>query len=116
MILPRKGDEFEVVSTVADARELSPWCLAKLGESLPEGTFKLAEGEPGTAAPGWLLAQHRFDAYRAKKSEEPDRGPGVLVTGDRAKVDAAIREAEAVALVRDLVNTPAGDLGPAELE
>ena len=116
VILPRKGDEFEVVSTVADARELSPWCLAKLGESLPEGTYKLAEGEPGPAALGWLLAQHRFDAYRAKRSEEPDRGPRVLVTGEPAKIDAAIREAEAVALVRDLVNTPAGDLGPAELE
>src|SRR5215207_10767968 len=116
VILPRKGDQFEVVSAVADAHELSPWCLAKLGESLPEGAYKLAAREPGPAALGWLLAQHRFDAYRAKKSEEPDRGPRVLVTGEPAKIDAAVREAEAVALVRDLVNTPAGDLGPAELE
>ena len=116
VILPRKGDEFEVVSAVADARELSPWCLAKLGESLPEGTYKLADGEPGPAALGWLLAQHRFDAYRAKKTDEPDRGPRVLVTGEPAKIDPIVREAKAVALVRDLVNTPAGDLGPAELE
>ena len=42
VILPRKGDEFEVVSAVADARELSQWCLGKLGESLPEGAYKLA--------------------------------------------------------------------------
>ena len=116
VILPRKGDEFEVVSAVVDARELSPWCLAKLGESLPEGTYKLADGEPGPAALGWLLAQHTFDAYRARKTDEPDQGPRVVVTGAPAKIDPIVREAMAVALVRDLVNTPAGDLGPGALE
>jgi leucyl aminopeptidase len=114
VVLPRKGDEFEVVSAVADVKSLSPWCLAKLGESLPEGTYKLATGEPGQAALGWLLAQHRFDDYRSKKEDE--RGPRVLVTGEPARIDSTVRLAEAVALVRDLVNTPAGDLGPAELE
>jgi leucyl aminopeptidase len=113
-LLPR-GSEFEVVSTVKNAAELSPWCLAKLGESLPEGTYKLAHGEPGPAALGWLLAQHRFDHYRSKK-DEPEPGPRVLVTGDPARIDPAVRFAQATALVRDLVNTPAGDLGPAELE
>jgi len=66
VILPR-GGEFEVVSAVKNTTELSPWCLAKLGESLPEGSYKLAAGEPGNAALGWLLAQHRFDQYRSKK-------------------------------------------------
>ena len=64
---------------------------------------------------GWLLGQHRFDAYRAKP-EEPEPGPRVLVTTEAAEIDAAVRLAEATALVRDLVNTPAGDLGPANLE
>jgi len=114
VLLPRGRDEFEVVSAVADAKSLSPWCLAKLGESLPEGTYKLAAGEPGQAALGWLLAQHRFDIYR--KAEEPERGPRVLVTGEPAKIEPAIRQAEATVLVRELVNTPAADLGPAELE
>jgi leucyl aminopeptidase len=114
VLLPR-GNAFEVVSAVKNAAKLSPWCLAKLSESLPEGTFKLAEGEPGQAALGWLLAQHRFDAYLSKK-DEPEPGPRVLVTGEPARIDEAVRLAEATALVRDLVNTPAGDLGPAELE
>lgn len=114
-ILPRKSDEFEVVSAVADVKSLSPWCLAKLGESLPEGTYKLVSGEPGQAALGWLLAQHRLDAYRSKK-DAPERGPRILVTGEPARIEPAIRQAEAVSLVRDLVDTPAGDLGPAELE
>lgn len=114
VILPR-GGEFEVVSAVKNAADLSPWCLAKLAESLPEGTYKLAGGEPGKATLGWLLGQYRFDAYRSKK-DEPERGPRVLLTGEAARIDAAVRQAEATALVRNLVDTPAGDLGPAELE
>jgi len=113
-LLPRGGD-FEVVSAVKDARELSPWCLAKLAESLPEGAYKLAQGEPGKAALGWLLGQHRFDEYRSN-IDEPERGPRLLVTADAAMIDAVVRLAGATALVRDLVNTPAANLGPAELE
>ena len=115
VILPRGGAGFEVVSAVADAADLSPWCLSRLSESLPEGSYKLAQGEPGPAALGWLLAQHRFDAFRSKK-EEAERGPRVLVTGEPARIETMVRLAVAVALVRDLVNTPAGDLGPAQLE
>jgi leucyl aminopeptidase len=113
-ILPN-GGEFEVVGAVKNAAELSPWCLPTLAEKLPEGTYKLAHGEPRFAALGWLLAQHRFDAYRAKKNDA-ERGARVLVTGEAAKIEAIVRQAQATALVRDLVNTPAADLGPAELE
>ena len=113
-ILPRGGD-FEVVSAVRNDAELTPWCLAALAEKLPNGTYKLAKGEPGDAALGWLLAQHRFDSYRSKK-KEAERGPRVLVTGEAGKIDSVVRLAAATALVRDLVNTPAADMGPAELE
>jgi leucyl aminopeptidase len=114
VLLPR-GAEFEVVAAVKGRDALSPWCLAALGQKLPEGTYKLAAGEPGNAALGWLLAQHRFDAYRSV-SEVSERGPRVLVSGDAAGIEQNVRLAEATALVRDLVNTPAADLGPAELE
>ena len=114
VILPR-GADFEVVSAVRDAQALSPWCLAKLAAGLPEGAYKLAEGDIGHAGLGWLLAQHRFDRYRGK-NDEPERGPRVLVTGEPARIEATVRLAEATALVRDLVNTPAADLGPGEIE
>jgi leucyl aminopeptidase len=113
-LLPRGGD-FEVVSAVRNIDSLSPWCLARLAESLPEGTYKLARDDPGKATLGWLLGQHRFDAYRSKK-ESPERGPRVLVTSEAAKIDSVVRLAEATALVRDLVDTPAADLGPQDLE
>ncbi len=113
VILPR-GGEFEVVGAVADTAKLSPWCLAKLAATLPAGTYRLAEGAPGKAALGWLLAQHRFDGYRDKPGEET--GERVLVTSEASAVEPMIRLAQATALVRDLVNMPAIDLGPAELE
>src|SRR5260221_7064193 len=53
-LLPR-GPEFEVVSAVKPAHYFSPWCLAALAESLPEGTYILASVEPGTAAHGSML-------------------------------------------------------------
>jgi leucyl aminopeptidase len=112
-LLPRGGD-FEVVSAVKSIDALSPWCLAALAETLPEGTYKLASGEPGPAALGWMLGQHRFDEYRSK--EDAERGPRVLLTGEAAQIEGQVRLADATALVRDLVNTPAGDLGPAEIE
>ena len=115
VILPRGGRDFEVVSTVADAAALSPWCLAKLPETLPEGSYRLADGSPGKASLGWLLAQHRFDTYR-KGNDDAERGPRVLVTDEPALIDPTVRLAEATASVRDLVNIPALQLGPAELE
>lgn len=114
VILPR-GKDFEVVAAVADVKMLSPWCLAKLPEVLAEGSYRLAEASPGKAALGWLLAQHRFDLFRSNK-DEAGQAPRVLVTDEAAQVEPTIRLAEATALVRDLVNTPALDLGPAELE
>ena len=113
VILPR-GGEFEVVSAVADAGKLSPWCLARLAETLPGGTYRLAEIAPGKASLGWLLAQHRLDKYQEKPPSE--HGERVLVTSEVSAIETMIRIAEATALVRDLVNTPTIDLGPAELE
>ncbi|HET9353503.1 MAG TPA: leucyl aminopeptidase family protein [Sphingomicrobium sp.] len=114
-ILPAaQGQEWEVVSTVANVSELSPWCLARLSEALPEGSFRLAEGDPGPATLGWLLGQHRFTAYKSKPDDQ--RGPRVLMTKEAAEIERTVRIAEAVTYVRDLVDTPAADLGPAELE
>jgi len=114
VILPAADGEYEVVSTVADAAKLSPWCLAKLGETLPEGHYRLASGAPGPAAFGWLVAQHRFDRYKSSVSDE--QGPRILLSSEASRIGQWVHLAEATALVRDLVNTPAGDMGPADLE
>ena len=110
-ILP--GDHWAAVLGVADVDALSPWCLAKAAESLPEGSYQVAGRGPGPATLGWLLGQYRFDRY---KKDKKGAGPRVLLTDEPARIDETVAVAESTALVRDLVNTPAGDLGPAELQ
>jgi leucyl aminopeptidase len=113
-ILPgERADDWSAALGVANVDELSPWCLAKAAESLPEGRYRVDGRSPGPAALGWLLGQYGFDRYRAPKEA---KGPRVLLTPEPARIDEIVRLAEATFLVRDLVNTPAGDLGPAELE
>ena len=107
------GDKWFAVGGVADPEDLSSWCLAKLAESLPAGTYRMAAGEPGPALHGWQTAQHGFTRY--KKPENPV-GPRILLTKQAGRIEPAIAEAKAVCLVRDLVNTPAEDMGPAALE
>ncbi|WP_324828215.1 leucyl aminopeptidase family protein [Qipengyuania zhejiangensis] len=107
------GDSWFAVGGVSYPENLSSWCLAKLAETLPEGTYRREGGEPGPALHGWQLGQYVFDRY--KKPERPV-GARVLLTKEVGKIDGAIAEAGAVRLVRDLVNTPAEDMGPEALE
>ena len=105
-----------LVGIDADAvpAERDSWCLAGLSESLPQGAYRLAETPPGDSATrlalGWALGSYVFTRYKPRK-----RPSAELVwpqTADRARV---LREAEAIFLGRDLINTPAGDLLPSAL-
>lgn len=113
-ILP--GDDPEkwgVVTAVANVDGLSAWCLAKLGQILPEGRYRVEGTQPGKAMFGWMSGQYRFDTYRPKA--EP-RAARVLLTSDVGAIAAVVAEMRATALVRDMVNTPAADMGPAAIE
>jgi leucyl aminopeptidase len=112
-ILPGEQAEWSAVLGVADVDALGPWCLAKAAESLPEGKYRVEGRGPGQAALGWLLGQYRFERY---KKAERKTGPRVLLSSEPARIEEIVLAAEAVALVRDLVNLPASDLGPAEME
>ena len=95
------------------ARGRDPLAAGKLATTLPEGTYRFANAphEPELAALGFLLALYRFDRYRADRSPRPR-----LVAPDRIDAARVERIAQAIAFGRDLVNTPANDLGPAALE
>ena len=110
LILP--GDapgDWSVVAGVA--AELTPWSFASAAAKLPAGRYRCT-GAIGPAGLGWLLAQHRFTRY---KKADGDLGPRVLLSSEPAAITETVRLAEATALVRDLVDTPAADMGPAEL-
>ncbi|PCG16090.1 MULTISPECIES: leucyl aminopeptidase family protein [Sphingomonas] len=112
-ILPGEAADDWSMLLLCDEPLESPWRIASLGDGLPEGTYRLAgDGTVGAAGLGWLLAQHRFARYR-----KPDPvGARILLTPDVAAIDETVRIAAATARVRDLVDTGASDMGPAELE
>ena len=107
------GEGWFAVGGVANPDALSSWCMAKLAEALPAGTYRRADGEPGQALHGWQTAQYRFTRY---KDDKDAQGPRILLTKEAGRIAAAEAEARAVCLVQDLVNTPAEDMGPAQLE
>ncbi|WP_420142642.1 leucyl aminopeptidase family protein [Sphingomonas sp.] len=112
VILPGdQAGEWSVAIGMAEGND--PWRLAYAASNLPEGSYRLAQGSPGDGALGWLLAQHRFDRYRQKPEAA---GPRILLTDEPARIDALVRLAEATALVRDMVDTGASDMGPADLQ
>ena len=110
------GDGWFALGGVADPEDLSSWCLAKLSESLPAGTYRMEGGDPGPAVHGWVLGQYSFDRYKEAKEDNGSDGPRILLTQKAGTIEAELAEAAAVAKVRDMVNTPAEDMGPAALE
>ena len=91
-----------------------PMALRTLAAKLPAGTYRFAtapkEFSPAQMALAFALGSYKFDRYKAH-------------TGERARLvaegcDAAeVRQvAHACALARDMINTPANDMGPLQLE
>ena len=92
------------------------WWLAGVCEALPNGDY-LVEGilDPDVLAAGalgWILAQYRFDRYLSESRPRKRR----LILPDSIDREPIIEMAQSMALVRDLVNTPAEDMGPGELQ
>ncbi len=88
---------------------------ARLATRLPAGRYALAGAageDPRLFALGWLLQGYRFARYLSPKSD----GPAVLVCPDGVDRMDVLMQAEAVCTGRDLINTPADDMGPSELE
>jgi leucyl aminopeptidase len=88
-----------------------------LSGGLPSGLYRI-DGLAGSAsfaeqvALAWIQGTYRFDRYKSDRARPP---PQLVVSAgvDVARVAAM---ADACALARDLVNTPANDMGPGELE
>ena len=89
------------------------FALSKLCRSLPEGTYRLDGELPDAAlfALGWCLEAYGFEAYGKQAAPVAK-----LVCPKGVDHAAVVSAARASFLVRDLVNTPASDLGPDELE
>lgn len=89
--------------------------VASLRGKLPEGLWRLEtelmNEDLAEAALGWLLAGYKFDRYSSSSDARADLIAPADIDFSRLETIAA-----GEALVRDLINTPASDMGPDELE
>jgi leucyl aminopeptidase len=86
-----------------------------LAAKLPSGDYRIEgepPGDPNEAAVAWAQGAYRFDRYKRDRGEEPAR----LVIPTGADLGRARTLAHACALARDMVNTPANDMGPLQIE
>ncbi|CAN7291216.1 leucyl aminopeptidase family protein [Brevundimonas sp. LjRoot202] len=91
-----------------------PMSARALPVRLPEGLWRLEGLEAGDAARAALafaLGAYRFDRYKAR----PSRAARLAVGAD-VDVAATLRIAAACALAREMVDTPAADMGPLQIE
>jgi len=101
---------------LASPAQLEPWHLAGAPDRLPAGAWRIESRLPATAATaaalGWAHGSYRFERYRSK----PRAAPGAtLVPPQLADMTHVRRMAAALAMARDLINTPASDLTPERL-
>jgi leucyl aminopeptidase len=92
-----------------------PFALAAFAAKLPDGVYRLGDVPRSCggdmAALAWLMGGYAFARYKKAARNRPRL---VLPAGvDGAEI---ARIAQGLFLARDLINTPANDMGPAELE
>ena len=98
----------------AGADEVGPLAIGRLARRLPQGSYMIAlrpvEWEFNLIAMGWGLGSYKFDRYLPEKNV-----PAQLVLTENYKPDETVAIVRAIYRGRDLINTPAGDMGPEEL-
>ncbi len=102
---------FGIESENARARDLL--LPGRLAAALPSGLYHFANTphDPTLAALSWLLTAYRFSRYKGDGAAFPE-----LCLPQGVDAERVARIARGVALGRDLINTPANDLGPDALE
>jgi len=116
LIVPNaKGGMEAVLFGLADpgADRIDPMAFGRLATLLPRGRYRIADGAdaPAHAELAFLLSAYKFTRYRKPKPQDV-----VLEAPHGARRERVETIAEAVALGRDLINTPANDMGPDALE
>lgn len=98
------------------------WASGRLGRQLPAGAYRIdwcvgiADGDKTSAmnwlALAWALGAYKFERYKSK----PVDSAALLVWPDGCDRPYVEGAANAALLTRDLINTPAEDMGPADLQ
>ena len=114
LIVP--GDDGAAIEALFGAGEaFEPMSVRSLPTRLPAGDWRLdgVEGEAAQqAALAFALGGYLFDRYKAR----PERGRARLVAPAGLDLSEALNIAAAAALAREMVDTPAADMGPLQIE
>ena len=93
-----------------------PMALRALPGKLPPGDYRIGASpdglEPRLVALAWALGRYAFDRYRAEARKPRPR----LAVDGGVDLDGVRRTAHACMLARDMINTPANDMGPLQIE
>jgi leucyl aminopeptidase len=114
LVLPAPGGLGAVLFGIEDGGEPTDLFLpGGLPERLPDGVYRFANDphDARLAALAFALGTYRFSRYRKAETRRLQLDPPQSV--DREQLETVV---EAVTLARDLINTPANDMGPADLE
>ena len=113
LVVPDADGEIGQVVVGAGAT-FDPMSVRGLSARLPGGLYRLevAAQDAELATLAFLLGAYVFDRYKVR----PDRTPVRLVAPDGVDVAEVSRIAAACALAREMVDTPAADMGPLQIE
>lgn len=92
----------------------SKWQMAALASKLPVGVYYIDDWSgvnPELGCLAWALSQYRFDRYKITSTQTCPK----LVVPENVNLEWVAAAYDAIKTIRDLINTPAEDLGPAEL-
>src|SRR5690606_8387074 len=115
-ILTVPGDDGRIEAVLWGAGEaLDPVTARALPARLPPGDYAfedLSGEDAALAVQMFALGAYRFDRYKPGKN----KGAARLVAPAGTDLEAVSRMAAACALVREMVDTPAADMGPLQIE
>ena len=99
---------------VGAGKAFDPLSARGLSARLPGGLYRLEveAGQARQAVLAFLLGAYVFDRYKAR----PDRAPVRLVAPEGLDAAEVSRIVAACALAREMVDTPAADMGPLQIE
>ncbi|WP_438852605.1 leucyl aminopeptidase family protein [Brevundimonas nasdae] len=113
LVVPNaQGGVGQVIVGAGD--RFDPMSARGLSARLPGGVYRLdvAADQAGQATLAFLLGTYVFDRYKART----DKGLVRLVTPEGLDAAEVSRIAAACALAREMVDTPAADMGPLQIE
>jgi len=112
MTASAEGEVSGVLFGIGDGKDAL--AVAALSAKLPKadyGVVRTASYSHAQISNAWADGAYRFDRYLKDKADPPR-----LVVGDDVDGTASIRESIAIDRLRDLVNTPAEDMGPPQIQ